>query len=114
MTLGSWGEDKAAQYLQKQGYVIAERNYRSRIGEIDIIAQNDQELVFVEVKTRKSQTFGLPCEAVGHSKIRHLRRMAEWYMTVCSVGSMEARIDVIEILIVDDAPYLRHIRNITE
>ena len=114
MTLGSWGEDRAAQYLQKQGYVIAERNYRSKIGEIDLIAQNDQELVFVEVKTRQSQTFGLPCEAVGHAKIRHLKRMAEWYLTVSTAESLEVRIDVIEILIVNGAPYLRHIKNITE
>ena len=113
MTLGCWGEDTAVLYIKKRGYTIIERNFRCRLGEIDIIARNQYEIVFFEVKTRQNQNYGLPCEAVNHTKIRHLKRMADWYMTIHPEADCDARIDVIEILVSDGKPYLHHIENIT-
>ena len=113
MALGDRGEDLAEKYLKKKGYIVVERNFRCRLGEIDIVALDGRYLVFVEVKTRRSQSYGLPCEAVNRPKIRHLVRMAAYYTTVNSVEQRDIRIDVIEILVKEKAIYLRHIENIT-
>lgn len=111
--LGSQGESLAEKYLKKKGYLMIERNFRCKYGEIDIIAMDGPTLVFVEVKTRRSLRYGLPCEAVNDAKIRHLKRMVSYYMTVCGMENRDARIDVIEILMEAECPYLRHIENIT-
>lgn len=66
--IGNIGEEAAADYLCKEGYVILERNYRRSIGEIDIIANNKETLVFVEVKTRSNTRYGFPAEAVHYHK----------------------------------------------
>ena len=78
--LGKFGEDFACRYLQQQGYKILFRNFRCRIGEIDIIAVKNDVLSFIEVKTRQSKTYGLPCEAVNLSKQKKIYRCAEFYM----------------------------------
>jgi len=70
--VGRWGEDLACKYLIDMGYVILERNYHTRYGEIDIIAQLHDQLIFVEVKTRTSKHFGYPEEAYTYSKNDHL------------------------------------------
>jgi putative endonuclease len=108
---GAWGEEKAVLYLKSKGYQILERNYRSKIGEIDIIAMMGDMICFVEVKTRKSLGFGLPCEAVNHEKIRHLRRMAQWYLGNCTIRHSSSRIDVIQIYIVEGRSYINHIED---
>lgn len=113
MTLGSWGEALAEKYLKKKGYIIVERNFRCRLGELDIIALDGTELVFIEVKTRKSQSYGLPCEAVNSAKIRHLKRTAAYYTAVFYASQRDARLDVIEILAQAGRVYIRHIENIT-
>ncbi len=113
MTLGGWGEDLAENYLKKRGYIIVERNFRCRLGELDIIALDGAELVFIEVKTRKSRSYGLPCEAVNAEKLRHLKRTAAYYTAVASEEKRDARLDVIEILTDGERTFLRHIENIT-
>lgn len=113
MEFGYWGEELAEKYLKKKGYRIVERNFRCKLGEIDIIALYGTELVFVEVKTRNSLKYGLPCESVTATKIRHLKRIAVYYMAMSVSRYRDARIDVIEILIKDGKPYLHHIENIT-
>jgi len=112
MTLGGWGEDAAEKYLKKKGYIIVERNFRCKLGEIDIIAMDGAELVFIEVKTRQNQNYGLPCEAINAAKIRHLKRTAVYYTTVYSDDHQDARLDVIEILTKEGQTYLHHIENI--
>ena len=77
---GSWGEDRAAAYLRKQGYEILERNYRGKTGEIDIIAEKDGTLHFIEVKTRTSEDLGEPLEAIDRRKLGHILRTAELYL----------------------------------
>ena len=78
---GDEGEVVAAKYLESKGFVIVERNYRSKTGEIDLIATHGKLLVFCEVKSRYSLLFGQPAEAVDKKKIRHIRRTASWYLT---------------------------------
>ena len=113
MTLGCWGEDIAEKYLKKKGYHIVERNFRCRLGEIDIIARDGAELVFIEVKTRQSQSYGLPCESINAEKVRHIIRTAAYYTTVHGMEYPETRLDVIEILKQEGKTYLHHIENIT-
>ena len=72
--LGRIGEQAAAELLQMEGYEILERNYRCQAGEIDLIAARGSEVSFVEVKTRRNDHYGRPCEAVGAQKIYHIRR----------------------------------------
>lgn len=78
--LGQTGETLAALYLQKRGYRILEQNFRTRAGEIDIIAAIRDEVHFIEVKTRTSTSYGSPAEAVTRKKQVHLRRAAACYM----------------------------------
>jgi putative endonuclease len=74
--VGRFGEDVAAQHLLAAGLQIVERNWRCRDGELDIVARDRSELVFVEVKTRSSLAFGAPAEAISPAKAARLRRLA--------------------------------------
>lgn len=78
--LGKIGEETAAVYLEEQGYIILHRNWRKVHLEIDIIAAKDDELIFVEVKTRSDDAFQDPIEAVGRQKMRRLLRAADAYL----------------------------------
>lgn len=98
LTLGAWGEDRAAEYLCQQGMKILERNFRTPVGEIDIIARYKSWLVFLEVKTRRSTAFGTPQEAVGARKQRQIIRTAHWYLQNNKSAKLQPRFDVIAIL----------------
>ena len=78
---GRAGETFAVEVLQLSGCEILARNYRCKEGEIDIIAQREGELFFVEVKTRRGDAFGAPCEAVNETKKRHMRRAAAAFLS---------------------------------
>lgn len=97
--IGVWGERVAAGYLEKLGFRILARNVRTPHGEIDLVAQaSDGELVFVEVKTRTSGSFGLPEEAVDARKLEHLFRAAEAYLLEQpGLEEVEWRIDAVAI-----------------
>ena len=77
---GRFGEDFAASHLEQQGYVILERKFRLRIGEVDIIASDGEYLVFIEVKTRRSQQFGSPFEAVDIRQQQQIMQVASVYI----------------------------------
>jgi putative endonuclease len=94
--LGNKGEKLAVKYLKKQGYKILERNFRTPFGEADIIAQDGDEVVFLEVKTRESYTFGLPAEAVTPEKQLRYQRIARLYW-LATREEPNARFDVIEV-----------------
>ena len=94
---GKSGEDLAVHYLKKQGYTIVVRNYRQRIGEIDIIARDGECLVFVEVKTRRNSRYGSPFEAVDNRKQIQISKVALEYMTRYKYDDVEARFDVVAI-----------------
>ncbi len=78
--IGALGERIAADYLEQQGYWVRERNFRSQEGEIDIIAEKDDFLVFVEVRTKRSSSFGTPAESVTRSKIERLINLSQSYI----------------------------------
>lgn len=80
--LGQNGEELAVRYLMLNGYLILQRNFRCRIGEIDIIASKNDVLTFVEVKTRNTIVNGLPAEAVTFAKQQKIRRVAQYYMLI--------------------------------
>lgn len=94
--MGSWGEALAAKYLRRKWYRILATGYRSRFGEIDIIACNRKYLVFVEVKLRKSDSFAQAREFVDHRKQDRLRATASLYLSKNPTG-LQPRFDVIEI-----------------
>ena len=94
--VGEWGEQLAGEYLQSKGYRIAARRYRSRYGEIDLIAENRQFLAFVEVKLRKNDAFARAMEYVDAKKQNKLRITAEIYLAEHPTD-LQPRFDVIEI-----------------
>ncbi|RXG14331.1 putative endonuclease [Leeuwenhoekiella aestuarii] len=95
--LGKWGEQYAADYLEREGYEILERNWFFNKAEIDIIAQKDNQLVIVEVKTRNSDFFGDPQEFIKPSKIKLLVKAANEYI-ISNDLDIETRFDVIAVL----------------
>ncbi|MBO5394580.1 MAG: YraN family protein [Clostridia bacterium] len=104
---GMYGESAACKYLEKHKYKILEKNYKTQIGEIDLIARQKKALVFVEVKRRTTLAFGRPSEAVNVQKQAKIRRVAEEYLIRNKLLGCEIRFDVIEI--VDNE--INHIQN---
>jgi len=94
---GKSGEDIAAKSLEKKGFQIVCRNYRSPFGEIDIIAKNNDTIVFVEVKSRRTSTFGHPKYAVTLDKQERISKTALYYLKVTGQSHIRARFDVVAI-----------------
>ncbi len=101
---GRAGEDVAAAFLLARGYRIIVRNYRRRFGEIDIIAEDGAVLVFVEVKSRKTSSFGSPFEAVDRRKQRQISRVALDYITRHKEENRPARFDVVAVELKEGIP----------
>ncbi|MBW9216428.1 YraN family protein [Mumia sp. zg.B53] len=97
--VGVHGENVAADYLRAQGMRVIDRNWRCRWGEIDIVAQDDDALVFCEVKTRRSAAYGTPLEAVTPQKAARLRRLAGVYLSEHQPGAGLVRIDVVAVVV---------------
>lgn len=111
-SLGERGEVLAWGFLERAGYRILERNYRCSIGEIDLVAEKDEALVFVEVKTRSSHRFGPPEESVTPAKQRKLARLAECYLQAKKIAPRRIRFDVLAITYpAPKAPLFRLIEN---
>lgn len=99
---GKFGEDLAVKLLQNKGYKIVDRNFRSRFGEIDIIAVKGDDLIFIEVKTRWSLKFGLPEEAVTRNKLKKIIRTAEYYLITHPSFPKKMRVEVVAIEILNN------------
>jgi len=97
INLGKKGEKISIEFLKKQGYKIVETNYRCSVGEIDIVAKDKDVLCFVEVKTRKSDEYGLPEEAVDRHKQRKLVKVALAYLEEKKVYGQDLRFDVVSV-----------------
>ena len=97
-SLGKLGEDLACEELQRRGYAILERRFRTRCGELDIVAREENVLVFVEVKARSSCNFGSPVESLTWQKRRRLSAMAESYLCLKRLSGVACRFDVVSIL----------------
>ena len=97
LAIGAYGERVASRHLQEQGLVVLARNWRCADGEIDLILADGADVVFCEVKTRRSGTFGPPAEAVGPAKVRRLRRLAVRWLAESGMGRRDVRFDVVEV-----------------
>ncbi len=96
-TVGTYGENLSLNFLINKGYKILERNYRTRYGEIDIIAQDKNEVVFVEVKLRHTSDFGMPSESVTTKKQNHIIKSALQYLKAKNLYNKNIRFDVVAI-----------------
>lgn len=106
---GYLGEQIALKYLLKKGAQILHSNYRIKIGEVDIIAKINNELVFVEVKSRSTLKFGYPSEAVNYKKKRRISNVAQYYILANNLHNIPIRFDVIEVYFNDKK--INHIIN---
>lgn len=104
---GNYGEALAVDFLKKKKYKILETNFSNHIGEIDIIAQQKNTIVFVEVKRRLSKDYGAPIEAVTTSKQNKIRKVAEIYLMLNEKSLSDVRFDVVEVI--DDK--INHVEN---
>jgi putative endonuclease len=96
--LGSHGEAKVARWYEAQGYEVLDRNWRCRDGELDLVVCRARVIVFCEVKTRSSTTFGTPAEAVTYEKRRRIRHLAAKWLDDAPVRPREIRFDVASVL----------------
>lgn len=99
---GSWGEDAAVAWLKRKGLKILDRNFRCPAGEIDIVAREGRTIVFVEVKTRRSDRFGYPVEGVDERKQRRLSLLALYYLREKGWEGHPARFDVVGVSMVSE------------
>ena len=109
---GIIGEKIAQGYLLKNGYEIIETNFYTKKGEIDIIAQKDKCIIFVEVKTRTNFKYGTPAMAVNLTKIHHIKYAAKVFLKFNQYNEYMIRFDVIEILIKDGKCMVNHLKDI--
>lgn len=114
--LGTRGEELAQRFLREKGYLILETNYRCPWGEIDIVAHDGNELVFVEVRTRRSTRYGTPEESLTAAKARHLVAAAEEYLQQRGDNSLGWRIDLISVRLRQDYRVERvdHLKSVVE
>ena len=98
-TLGADGEGIAADYLHARGYEIVERNFRCKVGEIDIVARRGGTIVFCEVKTRRTDRWGAPSQAVDQRKQARLRSLAATWLSERATRTTEVRFDVISVVL---------------
>ena len=110
--LGKWGEDKASEFLQLNGYQIIERDWKSGRRDIDIVATNGTEVVFVEVKTRRNCLYGNPEEAVDYRKLQSLRLAINHYIKYRHINC-DVRFDIISVVgTVGQEPKIDHIKGV--
>ena len=109
--LGKWGEDIATNYLERLGYIIMERDWKSGHRDLDIIAREGDTVVFVEVKTRRNRQFTDPEIAVDCQKIRHLQQAANHYIKYRHIDN-DIRFDIITVVgTMNETPSIEHIKD---
>ncbi len=112
ISLGKYGEEIAVAYLKGRKYAVLDRNYRCKCGEVDIVAREGKTLVFVEVKTRRNDSYGPPQLSVTQFKQRQISKAALLYLSSKKMENVPARFDVIAIcLLENDNPRIEHIMN---
>ena len=114
ISTGKRGEELAAAYLAEAGYRIIERNYRCLFGEIDIVAEEGETLVFVEVKSRRSDAYGVPQLAVGLQKQKKISRISLHYLAERHLRHRPARFDVVAVKLLPAGHRIDLIRNAFE
>ncbi len=112
--IGKAGEKVVVRYLRKKGFKILERNFTCPVGEIDIIIRDKKTIVFVEVKTRRSLSFGSARLAITRQKQRKISMVALYYLKTKRQMNQPARFDVVTVLSTGEEPAIDHIRNAFE
>ena len=113
--LGTQGERIAAAHLESLGLVVEDRNYRTRFGEVDLIARDGEERVFVEVRTKRSTAFGTPEESLTPRKQARLIHAAEEYLAERGLAWASWRVDLVAITLQPDGPaHISHIESAVE
>ena len=114
--LGNLGEELARQMLQELGYTILDTNYRCRWGEVDIVAQDGDVIVFAEVRTRSSARFGTPEESITEAKIQRIVSTAQEYLQSMERDSESWRIDLVAVRMRNDGQLqsIDHLKNVVE
>ncbi len=112
--IGDEGESFAEKFLKQKGYRILERNYRTPIGEIDIVARDGEYMVFIEVKTRQSLQYGAPVDAVDRRKRERIRRLALLYLKNKRLYDNPVRFDVLGLTLIDGRYEVELIKNAFE
>lgn len=112
--LGKSGEEAATNFLKENGYKILVRNYKTKLGEVDIIALDKDTLCFIEVKTRYSLKFGSPLEAVSKFKQRQISKAALKFLKENNLLNKRARFDVVSVIYSDEVPKLDLVKNAFE
>lgn len=110
--IGKFGEETAKRFLVNKGYKILDTNFYCKRGEIDIIALDKKEIVFIEIKSRTNKEFGLPSESVTSKKIEHILKAAEYYLYIRNLENQPTRIDVIEIYIHKTQIKINHLKQV--
>lgn len=109
--IGKLGEEEACKYLIKNNYKILQRNFLCQSGEIDIIAKNSNEYIFIEVKTRVSKRYGAPAEAVDINKQKHIINATRYFVYKNSLENKNIRFDVIEVYLNKNSKFINHIKS---
>lgn len=109
--LGRHGEELARAYLENTGYTILATNYRSPLGELDLVVKKDETIIFVEVRTRSTPSFGTPLESIDRRKQEKLIRLALQFCAHHCLYSKNLRFDVIGIYLNGNDPKIEHIPN---
>ena len=106
---GRSGEDLAAELYENLGYRVVDRNFRCKAGELDVVANAPGTVVFCEVKTRRTNRWGEPSEAVGARKQARLRRLAAIWLEAHRPGRVDIRFDVVSVIVAPDGTEVTHI-----
>jgi putative endonuclease len=111
ISTGRLGEAIAAEHLTRAGYQIIERNFRCPLGEIDIVARDRETLVFVEVRSRRTDNFGSPLESIGFAKQKKLSLVAAFYLSRHGLYEIKARFDVVAVKLRPPHPEVELVRD---
>ncbi len=111
-SVGKYGEDRASEFLERQGYQVIERNWRCNSGEIDIVARDNDCLVFAEVKTRTRVGFGHPFEAITAAKMQTMRRLVGEWCKAHGISAVQVRLDAISVLLTGGKVHIEHLKQV--
>lgn len=112
INVGKYGEDRASEFLERQGYQVIDRNWRCNLGEIDIVARDQDCLVFAEVKTRSRTGFGHPFEVITEAKMQTMRRLVGEWCRANHVSSVQVRLDAISVLLTGGKVHIEHLKQV--
>lgn len=112
VAVGKYGEDRASEFLERLGYEVLDRNWRCNVGEIDIVARDQDCLVFAEVKTRTRVGFGHPFEAITTAKMKKMRQLVFEWCRSHETASGKIRLDAISVLLTGGRVHIEHLKQV--